>query len=103
MAIITVGLAEAKNKLSELIGRVAQGEEITITRHDEDVTKLVPALLAGCCVTCVQQAAGLAEAAPEIALPGGHVAAKDGQPQQRVLAAHRAAIDRQFQVIDVRR
>ncbi len=60
-------------------------------------------LLAGCCVTCVQQAAGLAEAAPEIALPGGHIAAKDGQLQQRVLAAHGAAIDRQFQVIDVGR
>jgi prevent-host-death family protein len=40
---VTVGLAEAKNKLSELIGRVAQGEEITITRHDEAVAKLVPA------------------------------------------------------------
>jgi len=43
MAITTVGLAEAKNKLSELISRVAQGEEITITRHDEAVAKLVPA------------------------------------------------------------
>ena len=43
MATITVGLAEAKNKLSELISRVAQGEEITITRHDEAVAKLVPA------------------------------------------------------------
>lgn len=43
MAITTVGLAEAKNKLSELIGRVAQGEEITITRHDEAIAKLVPA------------------------------------------------------------
>ena len=43
MAMNTVGLAEAKNKLSELIGRVAQGEEITITRHDEAVAKLVPA------------------------------------------------------------
>lgn len=40
---MTVGLAEAKNKLSELIDRVAQGEEITITRHDEAVAKLVPA------------------------------------------------------------
>ena len=43
MGITTVGLAEAKNKLSELIARVAQGEEITITRHDEAVAKLVPA------------------------------------------------------------
>ncbi len=43
MAVTTVGLAEAKNKLSELISRVAQGEEITITRHDEAVAKRVPA------------------------------------------------------------
>ena len=39
----TVGLAEAKNKLSELIDRVEQGEEITITRHDHAVARLVPA------------------------------------------------------------
>ena len=30
-----VGLAEAKNKLSELVERAANGEEIIITRHDE--------------------------------------------------------------------
>jgi prevent-host-death family protein len=39
----TVGLAEAKNKLSELVNRVARGEEITITRHDQAVARLVPA------------------------------------------------------------
>ena len=39
----TVGLAEAKNKLSELIERVARGEEFTITRHDEAIARLVPA------------------------------------------------------------
>jgi prevent-host-death family protein len=38
----TVGLAEAKNKLSELVDCVVRGEEITITRHDEPVAKLVP-------------------------------------------------------------
>jgi prevent-host-death family protein len=38
-----IGLAEAKNTLSELISRVAQGEEITITRYDEAIAKLVPA------------------------------------------------------------
>ncbi len=38
----TVGLAEAKNKLSELIERVARGEEITITRHDQAIARLVP-------------------------------------------------------------
>jgi prevent-host-death family protein len=39
----TIGLAEAKNRLSELIDRVARGEEITITRHDQAVARLVPA------------------------------------------------------------
>lgn len=43
MKSLTVGLAEARNKLSELVDRVAQGEEITITRHDEAIAKLVPA------------------------------------------------------------
>jgi prevent-host-death family protein len=38
----TVGLAEAKNKLSELIDQVAGGEEITITRHDQAIARLVP-------------------------------------------------------------
>jgi prevent-host-death family protein len=38
----TVGLAEAKNKLSELIDRVSRGDEITITRHDQAVARLVP-------------------------------------------------------------
>ncbi len=43
MAITIVGLTEAKKKLSELIGQVAQGGEIAITRYDEAVAKLVPA------------------------------------------------------------
>ena len=43
MTTSIVGLAEAKNKLSELIDRVAKGEEITITRHDEAIARLVPA------------------------------------------------------------
>jgi prevent-host-death family protein len=40
---IRIPLAEAKNKLSELIDRVGRGEEITITRHDREVARLVPA------------------------------------------------------------
>jgi prevent-host-death family protein len=43
MKTVTIGLAEAKNKLSELIDRVTQGEEITITRHAHAVARLVPA------------------------------------------------------------
>jgi prevent-host-death family protein len=38
-----VGSFEAKNKLSALLDRVEQGEEIIITRHGKPVAKLVPA------------------------------------------------------------
>ncbi len=39
----TVPLAEAKNKLSELIDRVSRGEEFVITRHETEIARLVPA------------------------------------------------------------
>jgi prevent-host-death family protein len=39
----TIAFTEAKSMLSALIDRVANGEEITITRHNEPVAKLVPA------------------------------------------------------------
>ena len=42
-SVACVGLAEAKNKLSELLDRVERGEEFTITRHDEAIARLVPA------------------------------------------------------------
>lgn len=38
-----VGAFEAKNKLSALLDRVEQGEEVTITRHGRPVARLVPA------------------------------------------------------------
>jgi prevent-host-death family protein len=38
-----IGAFEAKNKLSHLLDLVEQGEEITITRHGKDVTRIVPA------------------------------------------------------------
>jgi prevent-host-death family protein len=38
-----VGAFEAKNKLSALLDRVEQGEEIVITRHGRPVARLVPA------------------------------------------------------------
>jgi prevent-host-death family protein len=41
---ISVPLAEAKNKLSELVDRVTRGEEFIITRHDAAIARLVPAL-----------------------------------------------------------
>ena len=37
-----IGLFEAKNKLSALVGRAEKGEEITITRRGTPVAKLVP-------------------------------------------------------------
>ena len=43
MKFLTIGLAHAKNRLSELVERVAKGEEITITRHDQPIAQLVPA------------------------------------------------------------
>ncbi len=39
----TVGSYEAKTHLPALLNRVAQGEEITITRHGVPVAMLVPA------------------------------------------------------------
>jgi prevent-host-death family protein len=38
-----VGAFEAKNKLSQLLDLVEQGEEVTITRHGKEVARLVPA------------------------------------------------------------
>ena len=40
----TVGIFEAKNRLSELVERAAQGEEIVITRRGEQVARLMPPL-----------------------------------------------------------
>jgi prevent-host-death family protein len=43
----TIGAFEAKNRLSELLQLVENGEEVTITRHGKAVAKLVPANEAG--------------------------------------------------------
>jgi prevent-host-death family protein len=40
----SVGLFEAKTHLSALVERVAQGEEITITKHGVAVAVLAPAV-----------------------------------------------------------
>lgn len=40
---ISVPLAEAKSKLSELVERVSRGKEFTITWHDAEIARLVPA------------------------------------------------------------
>jgi prevent-host-death family protein len=37
----TVGLAEAKTKLSKLLDRVAAGEELIITRHGRPVARVL--------------------------------------------------------------
>ena len=42
----TVGAYEAKTRFSQLLERVAAGEEITITRHGSPVARMVPALAA---------------------------------------------------------
>lgn len=37
-----IGAFEAKNRLSELLVEVENGEEVTITKHGRPVAKLVP-------------------------------------------------------------
>ena len=37
-----IGAFEAKTKFSELLERASQGEEITITKHEKPVARLVP-------------------------------------------------------------
>lgn len=39
---VTVGAFEVKTKFSELLERVHQGEEVTITKHEKPVARLVP-------------------------------------------------------------
>jgi len=41
--VLRIGAFEAKNRLSELLQRVENGEEVTITRHGKPVARLVPA------------------------------------------------------------
>lgn len=38
----TVGTFEAKTHLSELLDRVARGDQVTITRHGRPIARLVP-------------------------------------------------------------
>ncbi len=42
LSSVAVPLAEAKNKLSELVERVSRGEEFVITRHNAEIARLVP-------------------------------------------------------------
>ena len=44
--MITVGAFEAKTHLSNLLERVAEGEEVIITKHGKPVARLVPAVSA---------------------------------------------------------
>ena len=39
---ITIGIFEAKTKLSQIIERVMKGEEFIITKHDKAVARIVP-------------------------------------------------------------
>ena len=38
----TISAFDAKTRFGELLGRVAKGEEIVITRHDRPVARIVP-------------------------------------------------------------
>lgn len=39
---MSIGAFEAKTKFSELLERASRGEEITITKHEKPVARLVP-------------------------------------------------------------
>lgn len=39
---LMIGAFEAKTRLSELLDRASRGEEITITKHERPIAKLVP-------------------------------------------------------------
>ena len=38
----TISVAEAESRFSELLDRVARGEEIVLTRDDQPIARLVP-------------------------------------------------------------
>jgi prevent-host-death family protein len=42
--MITVGAFEAKTTLSALLERVAEGEEVLITKHGRAIARIVPAV-----------------------------------------------------------
>ena len=44
VTMTTVGIFEAKNRLSELVERASRGEQIVITRRGEQVARLMPPL-----------------------------------------------------------
>ncbi len=45
--MIKIGVKDARKKFSEFINSMRDGEEITITKRDEPVAKLVPIVKGG--------------------------------------------------------
>lgn len=41
-AAMTIGAFDAKNRFSDLIERVGRGAEVTITKHDKPVARIIP-------------------------------------------------------------
>lgn len=39
---LSMGAFEAKNRFSDLLDRVGRGAEVTITKHDKPIARLVP-------------------------------------------------------------
>ena len=42
MSTLSLGIFEAKTRLSELVSQAEQGSETIITRHNKPVAKIVP-------------------------------------------------------------
>jgi prevent-host-death family protein len=65
-----VSTAEAKNRLSELLGEVARGGEVVITKRGVPVAKLVPVVPAFDRDRACRAAQGLREASRGVTLGG---------------------------------
>ncbi len=74
-ASMLVSTADAKNRLSALLGEVARGGEVTITKRGIPVAKLVPAVPSFDREKARRAAAGLREASRGTRLDG--IAIKD--------------------------
>jgi len=67
----TVGIFEAKNRLSELVERAARGEEIVITRRGQQLARLMPAQTPDALVSARELAARIRVSRAGNALGGG--------------------------------
>ena len=89
-AVVTVGVRELKNQLSNYLDRVKAGEEITVTEHGRPIARLTPT------APEVDRRAALIEAgivrpasATRRRLPSRRVTLAPGEPLDAIVARQR--------------